>query len=86
MNSNEDYGYIFSVAEVPLNDIVTVARCCTLFFSERNVPFPGEQSCFTCTCFTAPHVHVVLSHMYMSCCFTCTSKTTLHTEASYVPL
>ena len=84
--SNEGYGYIFSVAEVSLNDIVTVARCRTLFFSERNVPFPDEQYCFTCTCFTAPHVHVVLSHMYMSYCFTCTSKTTLPTEASYVPL
>jgi len=86
MNSNEDYGYIFSVTEVPLNDIVAVARCRTLFFSERNVSFPGEQPCFTCTCFTAPHVHVVLSQMCMSYCFTCTSKTTLHTEASYVPL
>ena len=86
MNSNEDYGYIFSVAEVPLNDIVTVARCCTLFFSERNVPFPGEQSCFTCTCRAVPHAHVVLSHMCMSYCFTCTSKTMLHTETSYETL
>ncbi len=42
MNSNEDYGYIFSVAEVSLNGIVTVARCRILFFSERNVSFPGE--------------------------------------------
>ena len=30
--------------------------------------------------------HVVLSHMHMSYRFTCTSKTTLHTEASYVTL
>ena len=64
----------------------TVARCCTLSFSERNVPFPREQPCFTCTCFTVPHVHVVLYHMHMSYCFTCTSKTILHTEASYVTL
>ena len=60
---NKDYGPIFSVAEVPLNGIDPLVRCCTLAFSERNVPFPGEQSCFTCT-----------------------SKTTLHTEASYVTL
>ena len=84
--SDEDYDPIFSIAEVPVDGIDPLVRYCTLSFSERNVPFPGEQSCFTCTCFTAPHVHVVLSHMYMSCCFTCTSKTTLHTEASYVTL
>ena len=83
---NEDYGHIFSVADLPLNGIFTFARCCTLSFSERNVPFPGKLSCFTCTCFTAPHVHVVLSHMCMSYCFTCTSKTALHAEASYVTL
>ena len=62
-NSNEDYDPIFSMEEVSIDGIVTLARCCTLSFSERNVPFPGEQSCFTCT-----------------------SKTTLHTEASYVTL
>ena len=84
--SDEDYDPIFSMEEVSVDGIVTVARCCTLSFSERNVPFPGEQSCFTCTCFTAPHVHVVLHHMHMSYRFTCTSKTTLHTEASYVTL
>ena len=61
--NNEDDGPIFSMAEVPIDGIVSLARCCTLSFSERNVPFPGEQSCFTCT-----------------------SKTTLHTEASYVTL
>ena len=83
---NEDYGPIFSVAEVFLNGIIAVAWCCSLSLSERNVPFPGEQHCFTCTCFTAPHVHVVLSHMCMSYSFTCTSKTTLHTEASYITL
>ena len=83
---NKDYGPIFSVAEVPLNGIATVIRCCTLSFSERNVPFPGEQHCFTCTCFTALDVHVSQLYMYMFYCFTCTSKTTLHTEASYVTL
>ena len=61
--SDEDYDPIFSMEEVSVDGIVTVIRCCTLSFSERNVPFPGEQSCFTCT-----------------------SKTTLHTEASYVTL
>ena len=55
---NEDYDPIFSMEEVSIDGIVTLARCCTLSFSERNVPFPGEQSCFTCTCFTALHVHV----------------------------
>ena len=84
--NNEDYGPIFSIAEVSINGIVTLVLCCTLSFSERNTPFPGELHCFTCTCFTAPHAHVVLSHMCMSYCFTCTSKTTLHTEASYVTL
>ena len=84
--NNEDYGPIFSVAEVSIDGIVALVRCCTLSFSERNTPFPGELHCFTCTCFTAPHAHVVLSHMCMSYCFTCTSKTTLHTEASYVTL
>ena len=83
---NEDYDPIFSMEEVSIDGIVTLARCRTLSFSERNVPFPGEQSCFTCTCFTALHVHVSLSYMYMFYCFTCTSKTTLHTEASYVTL
>ena len=76
----------FSVPEVSLNGIITVTRCCTLVFLERNIPFPGAQSCFTCTCKAAWDVHVVLSHMHMSYCFTCTSKTTLHTEASYVTL
>ena len=84
--NNEDDGPIFSMAEVPIDGIVSLARCCTLSFSERNVPFPSEQSCFTCTCLTVPHVHVVLHHMHMSYCFTCTSKTMLHTEASYVTL
>ena len=84
--SDEAYGPIFSVAEVPLNDIVTVARCRILFFSERNVPFPGGQYCFTCTCLTALDVHVSLSYMYMFRSFTCTSKTMLPTEASYVTL
>ena len=84
--SNEDHSSIFSVAEVPVNSIVTVTRCYSLSFSERNVPFPGEQSCFTCTCFTALDVHVSQSYMYMFYCFTCTCKITLHTEASYVTL
>ena len=75
---NEDCGPIFSVAEVPLNGIITVARCCSLSLSERNVPFPGELHCFTCTCFTAPHAHVVLSHMCMSYCSTCACRTALH--------
>ena len=84
--SDEDYDPIFSMEEVSVDGIVTVVRCCTLSFSERNVPFPREQPCFTCTCFTVPHVHVVLHHMHMSYRFTCTCKTTLHTEASYVTL
>ena len=74
------------MAEVSIDGIVTLARCRILSFSERNVPFPGEHSCFTCTCFTALDVHVSQSYMYMFYCFTCTSKTTLHTEASYVTL
>ena len=49
-HSNEDDGPVFSVAEVPLNGIDPLVRCCTLSFSERNVPFPGVQSCFRCTC------------------------------------
>ena len=57
-HSNEDDGPVFSVAEVPLNGIDPLVRYCTLSFSERNVPFPGKLSCFTCTCFTALHVHV----------------------------
>ena len=84
--SDEAYGPIFSVAEVSIDGIVALVRCCTLSFSERNVPFPGEQHCFTCTCFTALDVHVSQLYMYMFYCFTCTSKTTLHTEASYVTL
>ena len=48
--SNEDDGPVFSMAEVPIDGIVTLARYCTLSFSERNVPFPGEQYCFICTC------------------------------------
>ena len=82
----EDEGLVFSMAEVSIDSIDPLARYCTLSFSERNVPFPGKLSCFTCTCFTGPHVHVVLSHMCMSYCFTCTSKTTLPTGASYVTL
>ena len=82
----EDDGLIFLMAEVSIDSIDPLAWCCTLSFSERNVLLPGELSCFTCTCFTVPHVHVVLSHMCMSYCFTCTSKTMLHTEASYVTL
>ena len=84
--SDEDYDPIFSIAEVPVDGIDPLVRYCTLSFSERNVPFPREQPCFTCTCFTVPHVHVVLHHMHMSYCFTCTSKTMLPTEASYVTL
>ena len=42
--------------------------------------FSGMQRCFTCTCFTARHAHVVLLHMCMSYCFTCTCKTQLHTD------
>ena len=80
-HSNEDDGPVFSVAEVPLNGIDPLVRCCTLAFSERNVPFPGTQSCFTCTCKAARDAHVVLYEMHMSYRFTCTSKTTLHTEA-----
>ena len=79
--SNEDYAPIFSVVEVALSGINPFARYCTLSFSERNVLFPGAQSCFTCTCKAAWDAHVVLSHMHMSYCFTCTSKTMLHTEA-----
>ena len=71
---------------MPLNGIIVLARCCTLSFSKRNILFLGALFCFTCTCYTVPHVHVILSHMHMSYCFTCTSKTTLHTEASYVTL
>ena len=63
--NNEDDGPIFSMAEVPIDGIVSLARCCTLSFSERNVPFPGEQHCFTCTCFTALDVHVSQLYMYM---------------------
>ena len=84
--NNEDYGPIFSVAEVPVNSIVTITRCYSLSFSEKNVPFLGAQSCFRCTCKAVRDAHVVLSHMHMSYRFTCTSKTTLHTEASYVTL
>ena len=79
-------GCIFLMWGVSLNTIITVARCFTLSFSARSATFPGAQSCFTCTCLTVPHAHVVLLHMCMSYCFTCTSKTTLHTGASYVPL
>ncbi|MFS3040432.1 hypothetical protein AAH043_20715, partial [Bacteroides nordii] len=50
ISKNEDYSPIFSMAEVPLNGIDPLARCCTLAFSVRNVPFLGAQSCFTCTC------------------------------------
>ena len=71
---------------MPLNDIIVLTRCCALSFSKRNILFLGALFCFTCTCYTVPHVHVILSHMHMSYCFTCTSKTTLHTEALYVTL
>ena len=84
--SNEDYAPIFSVVEVALSGINPFARYCTLSFSERNVPFPGAQSCFTCTCKAARDAHVVLYEMHMSYRFTCTSKTMLPTEASYVTL
>ena len=39
--SDEAYGPIFSVAEVSIDGIDPLVRCCTLFFLERNVPFPG---------------------------------------------
>ena len=42
ISKNEDYSPIFSMAEVPLNGIDPLARCCTLAFSVRNVPFLGE--------------------------------------------
>ena len=84
--SDEDYDPIFSIAEVSIDGIVTLARYCTLSFSERNMPFPGEQYCFRCTCKAVRHVHVGQHDMCISCCFTCTSKTMLHTEASYVTL
>ena len=84
--NNEDDGPIFSMAEVPIDGIVSLARCCTLSFSERNVPFPGVQSYFRCTCKAVRHVHVGQHDMCISCCFTCTSKTMLPTEASYVTL
>ena len=45
----------FSVPEVSLNGIITVTRCRTLVFLERNIPFPDAQSCFTCTCKTTLH-------------------------------
>ena len=48
--SKEDYDPIFSIVEVPIDGIVTLTRYCTLSFSERNILFPGEQYCFTCTC------------------------------------
>ena len=83
--SNEDYAPIFSVVEVALSGINPFARYCTLSFSERNVLFPGAQSCFTCTCKAAWDAHVVLSHMHMSYCFTCTSKTRLLTGERDVP-
>ena len=59
ISKNEDYSPIFSMAEVPLNGIDPLARCCTLAFSVRNVPFLGAQTCFTCTCKAAWDVHVV---------------------------
>ena len=40
--SDEAYGPIFSVAEVSIDDIDPFVRYCTLSFSGRNVPFPGE--------------------------------------------
>ncbi|MCG4768223.1 hypothetical protein L0O88_03870 [Bacteroides nordii] len=53
--SKEDHSSIFSVAEVPVNSIVTITRCYSLSFSEKNVPFLGAQSCFRCTCKTTLH-------------------------------
>ena len=73
------------MAEVPIDGIVILARYCTLSFLERNVPFPGEQYCFTCTCKAAWDAHVVLSHMYMSYRLTCTCKTILFTGERNVP-
>ena len=84
--SNEDYDPIFLMVEVPIDGIVTVARCYILSFSERNVPFPGVQSCFRCTCKAVQHVHVEQYDMYMSSSETCTCKTTLHTGEPYVTL
>ena len=57
--SNEDYDPIFLMVEVPIDGIVTVARCYILSFSERNVPFPGEQHCFTCTSKTTLHTETL---------------------------
>ena len=84
--NNEDDGPIFSMAEVPIDGIVSLARCCTLSFSERNVPFPGGQYCFTCTSKAVRHAHVELHDMHISYCFTCTSKTTLCIGGRYVTL
>ena len=58
-HSNEDDGPVFSMAEVPIDGIVILARYCTLSFSERNVPFPGEQYCFTCTSKTTLHTEAL---------------------------
>ena len=66
---NKDYGPIFSVAEVPLNGIATVIRCCTLSFSERNV---------SPMCSLVLDVHVKQHEMHMSYCPTCTCRTALH--------
>ena len=85
-HSNEDDGPVFSVAEVPLNGIDPLVRCCTLAFSERNVPFPCGQYCFTCTSKAVRHAHVEQYDMYMWSSETCTCKTTLHTGEPYVTL
>ncbi|MFR8834782.1 hypothetical protein [Bacteroides nordii] len=38
-----------------LGNIATLARYCALSISERNAPFPGAESCFTCTSKTTLH-------------------------------
>ena len=83
--SNEEYECLFSVPEVPQNNIITLTRCYALAFSERNVPFPGVQSCFTCTCKAVRHVHVERYDMCMWCSETCTCKTRLYTGKRNVP-
>ena len=83
--SDEDYDPIFSMEEVSVDGIVTVVRCCTLSFSERNVPFPGVRSCFRRTCKAVRHVHVVQYDMYMWYSETCTCKTRLLTGERNVP-
>ena len=57
----------FSVPEVSLNGIITVTRCCTLVFLERNIPFPGAQSCLTCTSKTTLHTEAQGRRIKMRC-------------------